>query len=81
VRSVVKELDEDQMEVLALAQTQGGRVNEEGLILQKGWAADRARTALQNMLLRDGTCWLDEQDGPDGTGRAYWIPAAIQWDE
>ncbi|TFY68207.1 hypothetical protein EVG20_g3657 [Dentipellis fragilis] len=81
VRNVVKELDEDQMVVLALAQEQGGRVDEELFVRRKGWAPDRARAALQNMLLRDGTCWLDEQDGLDGTGRAYWIPAAMQWDE
>ncbi|KAI0065233.1 winged helix DNA-binding domain-containing protein [Artomyces pyxidatus] len=81
VRSVVKELDADQMVVLALAGEQGGRVDEEGLVLKKGWARERARTALENMLLRDGTCWLDEQDGHDGMGRAYWVPAAMQWDE
>jgi ESCRT-II complex subunit VPS22 len=24
---------------------------------------------------------LDEQDGPEGMGRAYWIPGAMQWDD
>jgi len=81
VRSVPKELDADQMVVLAIAAEQGGRLDEELLIQRNAWTAERARAVLQNMLLRDGTCWLDEQDGPDGTGRAYWIPAAMQWDD
>ncbi|KAI9508098.1 EAP30/Vps36 family-domain-containing protein [Russula earlei] len=81
VRSVPKELDADQMVVLAVAAEQRGRVDEESLVRKNGWTAERAKAALQNMLLRDGTCWLDEQDGPDGTGRAYWIPAVMQWDD
>jgi len=81
VRSVPKELDADQMVVLALAAEQRGRVDEELLVRRNAWTAERARAVLQNMLLRDGTCWLDEQDGPDGMGQAYWIPAAMQWDD
>jgi ESCRT-II complex subunit VPS22 len=81
VRSVPKELDADQMVVLAVAAEQGGKVDEELLIRRNAWNAERARAVLQNMLLTDGTCWLDEQDGPDGMGRAYWIPAAMQWDD
>jgi len=81
VRSVPKELDADQMVVLAVAAEQGGKVDEELLIRRNAWNAERARGVLQNMLLRDGTCWLDGQDGPDGMGRAYWIPAAMQWDD
>jgi len=81
VRSVPKELDADQMVVLAVAAETMGRVDEELLIRRNAWAAERAKAVLQNMLLRDGTCWLDEQDGPDGMGRAYWIPAAMQWDD
>ena len=81
VRSVPKELDADQMVVLAVAAEQRGRVDEELLIQRHAWTAERAGAVLQNMLLRDGTCWLDEQDGPDGTRRAYWIPAAMQWDD
>jgi len=78
VRSVVKELDEDQTVILAIARSEGGRVVEDQLIVRKGWTRDRARTALENMLLRDGLCWLDEQD--EQTGRSYWVPAAMQWD-
>jgi ESCRT-II complex subunit VPS22 len=81
VRSVPKELDADHMVVLAVAAEQRGRVDEELLIRRYAWSKDRATAVLQNMLLRDGTCWLDEQDGPDGTRRAYWIPAAMQWDD
>ncbi|KAI0037539.1 winged helix DNA-binding domain-containing protein [Auriscalpium vulgare] len=79
VRSVVKELDADQMVVLAIAAKQDGRVDEDLLVRERGWTVDRARAVLENMLLRDGTCWLDDQDGPDGMGRAYWVPAAMEW--
>lgn len=79
VRSVVKELDEDQAIVLAVAQEEGGRVSEEMLMARRGWTQDRAKAALENMLLRDGLCWLDEQDEINGI--AYWIPSAMRWDE
>jgi len=79
VRSVVKELDEDQAVVLAIAQEEGGRVSEEMLIVRRGWAQKRAQAALENMLLRDGLCWLDEQD--ETYGVAYWVPSAMRWDE
>ncbi|KAI0264651.1 EAP30/Vps36 family-domain-containing protein [Gloeopeniophorella convolvens] len=81
VRSVPRALDADQMVVLALAAEGGGRVDEDMLVSGKEWAPERARGVLQTMLLTDGTCWLDEQDGPNGMGRAYWIPAAMQWDD
>jgi ESCRT-II complex subunit VPS22 len=81
VRSVPKELDADHMVVLAVAAEQRGRVDEELLIRRYAWSEKRAKTVLQNMLLKDGTCWLDEQNGPDGMSRAYWIPAAMQWDD
>ncbi|KAG6840701.1 hypothetical protein C0991_004945 [Blastosporella zonata] len=78
VRSVVKELDEDQSAVLAIAQLEGGRVVEDLLVQRKGWARERARAALENMVHRDGLCWLDDQD--EQCGRAYWVPSAMQWD-
>ncbi|KAF8162964.1 EAP30/Vps36 family-domain-containing protein [Crassisporium funariophilum] len=78
VRSVVKALDEDQTVILAIAREEGGRIVDELLINRKGWTRERARAALENMLLRDGLCWLDEQD--ERTGRAYWVPSAMQWD-
>lgn len=78
VRSVVKELDEDQAVVLAIAQEQGGRVSEAMLVSRRNWTRERASAALENMLLRDGLCWLDEQDEH---GIAYWVPSAMRWDE
>ena len=77
VRSVPKELDGDQAVILAIAREEGGRVIEDHLIQRKGWIRDRARTALENMLLRDGMCWIDTQDE---SGRAYWVFSAMQWD-
>ncbi|TDL25345.1 winged helix DNA-binding domain-containing protein [Rickenella mellea] len=79
VRSVTKELDQDQAVVLSLARDEGGRVVEDLLVQKAGWTRERARTALDNMLLRDGLCWLDEQDEICGT--AYWVPSVMQWDE
>ncbi|CCM02149.1 uncharacterized protein FIBRA_04227 [Fibroporia radiculosa] len=79
VRSVPKELDADQAIVLDIAQEGGGRVSEELLVQRRGWTPERARAALENMLLRDGLCWLDEQDEVDGV--AYWVPSAMHWDE
>jgi ESCRT-II complex subunit VPS22 len=79
VRSVVKELDADQAVVLAVAQEEGGRVVEDLLIERRGWTRERARAALQNMHLRDGLCWIDEQD--EHASVSYWVPSAMQWDE
>ncbi|KAF9466423.1 EAP30/Vps36 family-domain-containing protein [Collybia nuda] len=78
VRSVVKELDDDQSAVLAIAQQEGGRIAEDILVQRRGWAQERARAALENMVYRDGLCWLDDQD--EQYGRAYWVPSAMQWD-
>ncbi|KAG9318938.1 EAP30/Vps36 family-domain-containing protein [Chiua virens] len=79
VRNVVKELDEDQGVILAEAQVEGGRIVEEILVTRRGWTYERARAALENMLLRDGLCWLDAQD--ERHGKAYWVPSAMHWDE
>ncbi|KAK1232026.1 ESCRT II complex subunit Dot2 [Marasmius sp. AFHP31] len=78
IRSVPKELDTDQVTVLTLARQKGGRVVEEMLVHGHGWTRERAHAALENMLLRDGLCWVDEQD--ETYGRSYWIPSAMQWD-
>ena len=77
VRTVVKELDEDQGVILTEAQAEGGRIVEETLVTRRGWTHERAKAALENMLLRDGLCWLDAQD--ERNGRAYWIPSAMRW--
>lgn len=79
VRSVVGELDEDQTVVLSVARENGGRLVEDTLIVSQGWTRDRARAALDNTLLRDGLCWLDEQD--ETTGHAYWFFSAMDWKE
>ncbi|KAF8580456.1 winged helix DNA-binding domain-containing protein [Ramaria rubella] len=81
VRSVVRELDGDGAVVLGLAQEEdvGGRVTEEMLVRRRGWEWGRARAALENMLLRDGGCWVDEQE--DGGERSFWLPAALAWEE
>ncbi|KAJ6455819.1 EAP30/Vps36 family-domain-containing protein, partial [Mycena sanguinolenta] len=78
VRSAVKELDEDQAVVLASAQQEGGRIVEDILVTPKGWTRGRARAALENMLIRDGLSWLDEQD--EECGKAYWVTSAMKWD-
>ncbi|KZT18669.1 winged helix DNA-binding domain-containing protein [Neolentinus lepideus HHB14362 ss-1] len=79
VRSVVKELDDDQMIVITVAQDSRGRVDVDGLVQKRGWSVERARAALENMLLRDGLCWLDEQD--ESCPQVYWVPSAMQWEE
>ena len=76
VRSVVKELDEDQSLVLAIAQEEGGRISEDTLMQRKGWTLERCRAALENMVYRDGLCWVDDQD--ELCGRAYWVPSSMQ---
>ncbi|KAI0071054.1 winged helix DNA-binding domain-containing protein [Panus rudis PR-1116 ss-1] len=81
VRSVPKQLDEDQAVVLSIAHQEGGRVSEEILVSRRNWSHERARAALENMLLRDGLCWLDEQDETSPDGIAYWVPSAMHWDE
>ncbi|KAG6821140.1 hypothetical protein H0H93_005360 [Arthromyces matolae] len=77
VRSVVKELDEDQSVILAIAQVEGGRVVEDIIVQRKGWTRERAKAALENMVHRDGLCWLDDQD--EQFGRSYWVPSTMQW--
>ncbi|KAH8109316.1 winged helix DNA-binding domain-containing protein [Phellopilus nigrolimitatus] len=79
VRSVTKELDADQSVILSVARETGGRITESTLVEKKSWTRDRAHASLENMLLRDGLCWLDEQD--EQLGRSYWIVSVMQWDE
>ncbi|KAE9399424.1 winged helix DNA-binding domain-containing protein [Gymnopus androsaceus JB14] len=74
VRSVPKELDSDQAVILALARQPGkfGKITEEELVEEKGWTRQRAKGALENMLIRDGLCWHYD--------RVYWVTSAMQWD-
>ncbi|KAJ4001205.1 winged helix DNA-binding domain-containing protein [Lentinula boryana] len=85
VRSVPKELDEDQAIILALARAPGkyGRITIDELVVERekggrGWTRERARGALDNMLLQDGLCWVDEQDNIHD--RVYWVTSAMKWD-
>ena len=79
VRNVPKELDADQAVVLAYARDEGGRVSERELAAKTGWTVVRARVALENMLLRDGLCWVDEQD--ERIGKSYWVISVMKWEE
>jgi ESCRT-II complex subunit VPS22 len=79
VRSVVKELDTDQAVILALAQETGGRVVESILVDRKAWTRERAHNALENMLVRDGLCMVDDQD--EECGRAYWVLSAMRFED
>lgn len=86
IRSVPSPLDSSILPILSLAHLHNGRLSVSLLVSSQGWSVERARTALDNMLLRDGTCWLDEQDegeSADGEpgGRAYWVPAAMRWED
>ncbi|KAG0705589.1 winged helix DNA-binding domain-containing protein [Suillus ampliporus] len=54
--SMVRELDADQAVVLAEAQVEGEWIVEAILENRRGWTRDRARAALDNILLRDGLC-------------------------
>ena len=79
VCNVVKELDKDQAVVLAEPWAEDRRIVEETLVICRGWTREWARTALENMLLCDGLCWLDTQD--ELHRKAYWVPSAMQWDD
>lgn len=79
VRSVVKELDGDQAAIVATAQDTNGRVVVDMLVAGPlRWSLERAQAALDNMLLIDGMCWMDEQD--DEAAISYWIPSAMEWE-
>jgi ESCRT-II complex subunit VPS22 len=78
VRSVVKELDADQAKVLEIAAVSGGRIWGEFIAETTGWTQARSRTVLENMLMRDGLCWIDEQDTEASS--VYWVTSVIEWD-
>jgi len=76
VRSVFKELDVDQAIVLEIAQGTHGRVDEKEVQSKTGWTVERVRVALDNMVFRDGLCWVDEDEQ---LGLVYWVPAVMIW--
>jgi ESCRT-II complex subunit VPS22 len=75
VRSVPKELDTDQSFLLVLASDAGGRLTERGVMQTAGWSDVRARTALDDCVMRDGLGWVDEQ----GEERSVWLIASVDF--
>ena len=68
--SVPTELDNDHMEVMKLAQDQGGSVTLEQTEVATGWKKDRCGRALE-LLLAQGMAWLDIYQGQ----KLYWFPS------
>lgn len=77
VRSVPRELDTDTMVVLGMllgsdstppaATEELPFLTEDRLVTgqrARGWSRDRARAVLENMSLREGMLWVDEQAFP-----------------
>ncbi|SNX86997.1 related to SNF8 - protein involved in glucose derepression [Melanopsichium pennsylvanicum] len=78
VRSVARELDTDTMVVLGMllgstqasTGTTGGELaflTEDTLVAgqrARGWSSERARAVLENMSVREGMLWIDEQAFP-----------------
>ncbi|CDR88895.1 related to SNF8-protein involved in glucose derepression [Sporisorium scitamineum] len=75
VRSVPRELDTDTMVVLGMLLSLSQEVNggelafltEDTLVAgqrPRGWTRERARAVLENMSLREGMLWVDEQAFP-----------------
>ncbi|CAG8562009.1 653_t:CDS:1 [Acaulospora colombiana] len=78
VRSVTKELDQDQAKVIEIAASAGGKVWVDLVAATAGWPMERAAAVLENMLLRDGLCWMDDQD--EDAIIAYWVMPVLQWE-
>lgn len=74
VRSVPRALDTNQSMLLVLASESGGHLTETGVREKTGWAALRARTALDDCVMREGLGWVDE----DGS---VWVVAAIEFED
>ncbi|CAB4385352.1 vacuolar-sorting protein SNF8 [Rhizophagus irregularis] len=69
VRSVPRELNKDQTDILVLAQERG-YVTKELLSAEFGWGNERINDAIDTLLV-DGLCWIDEQVHPP----EYWVPS------
>lgn len=78
VRSIPRELDVDQTSLLALAKQNGGVLTEDSIVQILGWAIERARAGLENMLLRDGMCWVDEHDA---SAKVFYVPSVMLWED
>lgn len=78
VRSVPRELDTDQSMLLVLAQSGRRGVLTERIVRERaGWSAVRARTALDDAVMREGIGWVDEQ----GAEKEVWLLAAVEFEE
>lgn len=75
VRSVPRELDTDQSLLLVLASDVGGRLTERGLMEMAGWSDVRARTVLDDCVMREGLGWVDEQ----GEEKSIWVMPAVDF--
>jgi ESCRT-II complex subunit VPS22 len=69
--SVPEELDQDVVQVMSVAQTDGVTVDH--ICATTGWQRDRVERALQ-VLLQRGMAWLDINKGES----YYWFPASWQ---
>ncbi|RIA98538.1 vacuolar-sorting protein SNF8 [Glomus cerebriforme] len=69
VRSVPRELNKDQTDILVLAQERG-YVTKELLSAEFGWGNERINDAIDSLLI-DGLCWIDKQVHPP----EYWVPS------
>lgn len=77
VRSVPRALDTDQSMLLVLASETGGALTEADVRDRTGWPAMRARTALDDCVMREGLGWVDEQ----ADHRTVWLVAAVDFAE
>eukprot|EP00549_Striatella_unipunctata_P025448 CAMPEP_0118720140 /NCGR_PEP_ID=MMETSP0800-20121206/29929_1 /TAXON_ID=210618 ORGANISM="Striatella unipunctata, Strain CCMP2910" /NCGR_SAMPLE_ID=MMETSP0800 /ASSEMBLY_ACC=CAM_ASM_000638 /LENGTH=111 /DNA_ID=CAMNT_0006627715 /DNA_START=143 /DNA_END=478 /DNA_ORIENTATION=- len=68
--SVPTELDQDHMEIMALAQEGGGKVTKEDVMDKTKWKRERTKRAL-DLLLSQGMAWLDLHRGKE----TYWVPS------
>nr|CAG8541582.1 6971_t:CDS:2 [Entrophospora candida] len=69
VRSVPRELNKDQSDILLLAQSRGF-VTKDLIRIELGWRMERIDDAIDT-LLADGLCWIDDHANP----YEYWIPS------
>ncbi|WOO80555.1 Vacuolar-sorting protein SNF8 [Vanrija pseudolonga] len=75
VRSVPRELDTDQSMLLVLASDTGGALTEADVRERTGWPQVRARTALDDCVMREGLGWVDEQ----ASQRTVYLIAAVDF--
>ncbi|CAI2180134.1 14391_t:CDS:2 [Funneliformis geosporum] len=69
VRSVPRELNKDQSDILLLAQKRG-YVTKDLITVELCWENERIKDAIDTLLI-DGLCWIDEQVHPP----EYWVPS------